>query len=662
MKFSHTLLEKLFPKTPPLKRVVELLNFHSFEVERASGDMLDIKFPANRYSDAASHIGIAREIAAVLGHDFKTPVKRIVNLPTKKGFLAVKVEDKVACPRYAARYFEIDKVGQSPAWIKKILKTCGVQPINSVVDLMNYVMLETGQPLHAFDADQLYGDKVKTILVRYAKKDEHITTLDGRNIKLDTGVLIIAGLKNPLAIAGIKGGKDFGITEKTKRIVVEAANFNAQLIRKSAHDLKLPTDAALRFAHDISPALVDVGLDRATALLSALGARLRDSADVYPRPASEEVIEFSADRYAALIGAPISLAKAKGCFIHLGFSIDPVRRSGVKNSFLVRVPSWRTDVTAFEDLAEEVMRLEGVNKLTPRAPEVNIRPVEEDDAVIIKDLTRDSLVRAGLSEVYNYSFVSVGEDVSLADKRVRQFLSGKPVALENPTSVELAELRTTLTFGLLKNIRDNSRFFERISIFEIGKVFATNGNKVRESLYLGIALAARGSERISELKGMVSEVLEEAGIGDVIMREEDEALLIESDHDVLGLIQSVRLEKGVFVATAELDLGNIVLLAEEEKEYRPLAKFPAVIRDISILVNDEVRIGDVVQEIQDFGNLIENVDLSDEYSDPKLGDRRSLTFRIIFQAHDRTLSDKEVNVAMAGISEMLIENFDAEIR
>lgn len=652
MKFSYSIVKKLLPKVPPIKKLAEALNAYSFEVESVKGDTLEIKLPANRYSDAGSHIGLAREAAAISNLQFKNPVKTLVNLTSGRGLIKVKVQEPALCPRYSARYFELKNNGTSPTWIKKALAACGAQSISEVVDIMNYAMLVTGQPLHAFDADKLHG----SIVVRKAKRGETMTTLDNRHVELNENVLLIADERQPLALAGIKGGKAAEVTKATKRIVVEGANFNYVNIWQSARSLKIQTDASARFSHDLSPALVDLGLDLATELLKASGAKLADSQDVYPRKAGEKVIAFNAADYKKLIGAEVDPKTAKKYFTVLGFEFD-----GKK----VRVPAWRMDVESFEDLAEEIARFEGYQKLKSAAPEVAIKPAEEDEEFEFGEKAKNFLVRLGQTEVYNSSFIAEAE----AKEFQPTFFGSdaKAVELENPISEDKRYLRKTLFPLLLKNIEENARYYDSIKIFELGKVFASSLGKIKEKMVLGIAIAGKKNPScILELKGSVDELLKSFGITDFYFEEIKNELRVWSGKDVIGILRffsEPKKLKSWQAAAAELDAEHILKIAEEAHEFRPLPKYPEVVRDISVVVDGLVRIGSIVQEIAGVKKeWIEHVDLADEYTDEKFGHKQSLTFRIVFRAEERTLSDEEVNKEMQEITSLLKRKFQAEIR
>lgn len=640
MKFSYELLKKIAPDLPAKQIVAEEFSLHVSEVEEVKGDMLQIALPANRYSDLASHIGVAREAAAIFKLNFKDPVKHIVNAPENLGLLKVEVKEKGFAPRYAARLFELGKAKATPPWMKKILLTCGLKPINQVVDIMNFAMLQTGQPLHTFDADKIRGG----IVVRFAKEGEHIETLDGGHHALHKDMLVIADKERAQAIAGVKGGAHSGVSGETKRIIVEAANFGAASVWKTSKELKLETDAALRFRHGISPALVEWGLDLATELLHDSDAKLLDSVDVFDRPRGGGIIEFSPTSYEKLIGEAVSVKEAESIFKKRGFVIHGKK----KDKILIRIPAWRTDVDIREDLIEEISRFKGYDTLPPQAPLVALGSAVEDDITILKDLSRETLTRLGLSEVLNYSFVGEKEPEMLT--------------LQNPISEDLAYLRRDLSKGLLKNTEENSRFTDDIRIFEIGDVFRAKLHENAEEVHLGLCLAQKKNAQILEIKGIMQELFGAFGLVDFMTEERNGVLRIESDHKVVGEIKAVNLPKNWVATFAEFNLSKILDLVQGEKEYRPLSKFPAVMRDASLIVDANVRIGDMVEIIQKADNEITDVDLIDEYVDEKLGGEQSLTFRIVFQAEDRTLTDSEVNKAMEKILHDLRQKFRVEVR
>lgn len=658
MKFSYPILKQFVPDLKSVDQLRDLLNLYAFEVDSIKGDILDVKILPNRFSDAASYSGLAREVAAILGANASSrPYSGNKKLQKANGRLdlIVDVQDRAMCPRYMARYFELDSGAKTPEWMITVLQSAEIRCINPVVDVMNYVMLETGQPMHAFDAE-----KVKNILVRRARSGEKIETLDGGNYELNGEDLVIADGEHALAIAGVKGGRRAEVTQKTTRIIVESANFNGAAIYRTSKRLRLATDASARFAHNLSPALAENGLARATELLAeVVGARVGEVVDSYPKKIKPTSLNFSITDFTALTGLALKEKEALGYLKRLGFKVSGRR---------VTAPAERTDIFNGADLADEIVRLYGYDKLPALAPVAALRPTEHDESVKLKNLVRSVLINLGLTESYNYSFVS--------SRDLEKFGESASSAAEilNPISAEFQYLRPNLAIGLLKNCEDNFRFAPEARMFEIGRTFVVEKGAVKERLRLGIALASKKSNPLLALKGIVSTLLQASGLSDF---SEDSAadfpdyldasasLRIESDHHVLGYLGATVSGVSDAAAMAELYLDELVSLVSGEREYEPIPKFPAVDRDISFIVGAGVRVGDILQAIQDASpKLIYDVDLLDYYQDDSKmnADEKSLTFRIIFQAENRTLTDVEVGHEMEKVVSVLREKFNVEVR
>lgn len=638
MKFSYTLLKKIASGIKDQNKFAEEFPLHAFEIEGIKDDMADISIPANRYSDAASHKGIALIASAIFGGKIAEPkLAAIVKKNSSRKF-RIKISAKNFCKRYSGLYAEISKVTASPKWMQDILISCGLRPINGIVDVMNYVMLEVGQPLHAFDADLLRG----AISIRLAKNGEKIETIDNNIFTLTGQDLIIADNSGPVAIAGIKGGKRTEINIHTRKLIIEAANFDATNIYKTSRRQNLFTDASIRFAHGLSPVSVEVAIKRAAQLLKELyGAKIGDWQDInYAKP-SKIVIKFDAERFNKLTGLNLT---EKICFNYLkklGFKI---------NGKLVTVPAERTDIAIFEDLAEEIVNLYGYDKLPSAAPHIYLKTSGYEEFIKFKDILRRILIGFGLSEVYNHSFV--GED--------------GVVEIENPISKDKKYLRSNLAHLLVKNIDNNLRFYDTVKIFEIGRVFSPE-----EKAAVGIALGFRKGNPILDLKGLVEQALQSTGLTDYSFIEENGKLKVESDGAVIGYLKNF----GENRAVAEIDLGKFAALVVEEKSYEPLAKYPSVMRDISLFVPADARIGDMMAAIHRAApKYLDDVDMIDFYEaspesenrsgeeDPEEVSKKSVTFRLVFQASDHTLTDEEVGKEMEVIVSELQNEFDAEVR
>ena len=657
MKFSFSLLKKMVPGLGSAKDFAEKFNACGFEVEDAHGDTIEIKLPANRFADASSHWGIAKETAAIWNVKIKSPLKTIINLPSRGG-LSAKIEDTKLCGRYAVRAFEIKQNGASPKWMQDILRTCGLRPINLVVDVMNYVMLEVGQPLHAFDAEKLAGEKGKKIIVRRAKRGEKIQTIDEHNYELDKDVLVIADNERALAIAGIKGGKYSEVKHDTKHIVVEAAYFDSINIFKTSRRLKLLSDASVRFSHGLHPELVGIGLDRATMLLKELAdASLIDTFDLYPKKIGSEIIDLSIAKLNAVLGTELSASNVVSYLSRLGLRAKPKSRDVLR----IDVPPLRRDITSQEDLMEEVMRLHGVLNIKPKAPFNELQPTEYQDEIQLKDTARNVLTGLGLNEVYNSTFIS--------ERAASAWPSPKPanmsfIELENPIAEDKKYLRPSLLSGIIRNIEDNFRFFDEVRLFEIGKVFYDLKGKTKEEWRLTLAIAPKKGSAFLELKGVLGELLERVGLTDYTLRPAGDYVVVESDHHVLGSLRPITVDKKYTASVAELNFGELLEVVEGEKEYEPLPKYPDVTRDISLLVNRDVRVGELLEVINNVSTkYVEDVDLIDFYEDPNLSEeKKSLTFRIVFQAEDHTLTDAEAGDELQKIIEALRGKFEIEVR
>lgn len=609
---------------------------------------------------------MAREIGALFGlRPRDLPIADLKDLIVKNGRnFSVAVKDGALCPRYIGAYVENVKAGPSPKWLRDALVSVGFQSVNNVVDVMNYVMLETGQPLHAFDYDKVESRK---ITVRRSRKGEKITTLDGKLFSLDAGVLLIADSKGPLAIAGVKGGKRSGVTQKTRRIIVESASFDSGLVYRTSRNLGLSTDASQRFSHDLSLALPEIGMARALQLLLDVAeAKPLEVLDSYSRRQSKEIIKFDVGAFRKLTGIKVQDKEAADFLRRLGF--EPKIYKNKPGIFSVEVPSLRLDISNFEDLAEEVARFYGYGRIKSAPPFVALVPSESDEIFVFTDQLKQILTGSGLNEIYGHSFASKG------DLLPGYFWRVDPVEVDNPLSAETAFLRPSLAHGLLKNVSHNFKFFDEVRLFEIGKIFY-NGRGCGERLALGMVIASKKRETIFELKGMVEEIFRKFGLTDFWMRDLDmnikflapkQGLRMESDHAAVGYMGKVNssFEKG-YVSFAEIDLGKLLELVGGEKEYEPLPKYPSVTRDVSFLVDRAVRIGEVLEVIDRAGaKYVYDADLIDEYWPPESSKekQRSLTFRIVFQADNHTLTDEEAEKETKKIVGALRDKFNIILR
>ncbi|MBU2082330.1 phenylalanine--tRNA ligase subunit beta [Patescibacteria group bacterium] len=673
MKFSYNFLKKYIDIKLTPEKLAELLTMHSFECavfrKTDNDSILDVDILPNRSHDALSHYGLVKEIATLT----KKPLKKLKtkfreDSKIKSGdFISVSVTEKNLCPRYIAKVLTDVKIGHSPKWLKNALAEFNINSHNNIVDILNYVMLEIGQPLHAFDYDKLDGKK---IIVRTARKGEKINTLDGGRYDLDEDVLVIADSKKPAAIAGIKGGLETGISEKTRTIVIESANFESGAIKRTSRTLGLNTDAAIRFSYGIDPNLTEFGMNRVCALIQEIipGVKIASGKiDIYPKKFLLRTIKLNLDYLNKLVGENIKPEFVKITLESLGAKIKIVG----KKLFFVTVPTARLDLEIEEDLIEEVFRIYGCMNLKGQMPVAAITIPKKNDVNFLINKTRDILTGVGFSEVYNYSFVG--------DKDISEDYKSKLIEIQNPASEDFKFLRPELTFGLLKNIKNNFRFFEKVKFFESGKVFSASASE-RLSL-AGIYAVKESKENVAgrrffELKGDLDVLFENLGITDCQYNSAvskwwhpGRFAHIKYGENFLGIIGEVNpatlavLDIPGRVAMFHLDFEKLIEIVEEEREFSPISKFPAVIRDISILVGRETKVDDVLNVIHGAGaELVKGVDLFDYYEGEELPEgRKNLAFHIIYQA-ERTLINEEVRHEEEKIKNALIKELNAEIR
>jgi len=667
MIFSYNWLKEYIKgKIPQPKKLAEILTLHSFEVTEIkkvlSDFALDIDVLPNRAPDCFSHIGVAREIAALLNSKFQIPNFKLEENKTikAKDLVTVEVQDPRSCFRYTAKVVTNVKIGPSPKWLKDKLKVCGIKPINNIVDIANFVMLETGQPLHAFDLEKLEGKK---IIVRDAKKGERIVTLDEKKYFLDENVLVIADGKSPVAIAGIKGGILPEVDKKTKIVVLESASFNPRIIRRTSRKLNLKTDASRRFEHGIDPNLTEFAVNRAAFLIQkiAKGKAAQGTIDFYPEKVLPKKIKLDLGYVEKLLGVEIPLNKIKSILKRLGFRVIQSFSDPTIQSFLVEVPTFRLDVKIPEDLIEEIGRVYGYEKIRPVLPTAALVPPERNLNIFWQNFVKNILKEAGFTEVYNYSFIGQNQaDIFLWPKK-------DLIEVENPTSENYKYLRPSLIPNLLKNVKENTKRFKEIKIFELGKIFKKSSSytTLEKRALSGLIFKEKGnSDLFFELKGVCTLLFEKMGISDFwfdnyqptpeeskksiwFLPKSAEIKIGQQEIGFLGEIspeirEKFKIDKAVVF---DFDFEKLQALASEEQEYTPVSKYPAAIRDVSVLVPKDTLVEEVQQTIETAGgSLVTDVDLFDIYEGENIPiEKKSLSFRIIFQSPEKTLKPKEID-------------------
>lgn len=707
MRYSYNWLKELVKFNEPPAKLAEILNLRSFEVEnikKSGGDwVLDLAVLPNRIADASGHIGLAREIAAIgLGNLKIKPSGKYSNGVIRK-FLDVRVENESDCRRYMALMIKGVKPGESPRWLKDRLELCGIQSINTLVDAANYVMLETGQPLHIFDFDKIenmetrnsklpshakatestQNPKIKTIIVRRAKQGEKLHGLDEKVYELTTEVLVIADSEKPLAIAGIKGGKDSGVSFGTKTVILESANFNHVLTRNASRQLGLKTDASLRFEHDLDPNICEDAIKRLADLIRKVaGGEPQGFIDVYPKRIFPSKILMRIDRANKLVGEEIPVNFYKNALSGLGMNFE--EKGG--SELIIEVPTFRRDILSEEDLVEEIARIYGYEKVQPDVSNIPIYAARINEDIFGEDKIRDVLTAAGFTESFIYEF--------MGDKDITDFSLNKDQCfeLENPASEETKYLITRPIIKLLRQAGENSRNFESVGIFSIAKSFSKSAadkkensvNGVDEKKNLVLAFSKKGGDgekEFYELKGVLDQMFESLGIADYWYDDEANLQLTTYPSTILGadnlqlyhpyrraevkindrtigvigeihpaILQYIKSKQRI--VACEIDFDSFLKFAEEESEYRHVSKFPTVIRDLSIVLPFNVKTESVLNVIENTGGeLLVDTDLFDYFQDEEMkgGGQKSLAFHLKFESSDKTLQDIEVDEIIARI-------------
>ena len=653
MKFSYAWIQEyVTKKLPAPDELAELLTMHSVEVEDVlktkGGTLLDIDILPNRAHDMLGHIGIARECAALLHTSLKAPTTKpldAVGTPPIK----VSVQERYSCPRYMALVMDNISVGPSPKWLSSRLELLGLKSINNVVDAANYVMLESGQPLHAFDMHKLDGG----ITVRKAVGGEQITTLDGSKYTLDSSHLVIADSKDVLAIAGVKGGQKAEVTRNTNTIVLESANFDPIAVRRVSRDLSLHTDSSYRFEHGVPVSFPPIALARVTSLIGELagGEQVGKIIDIASGKPRTTTLVLRASYTKSLLGVDIPLKKAQGILNSLEFTTEKKGSDALK----VHVPSFRLDIEREEDLVEEVGRMYGYEQIKAQVPHGALSFPAEHDIRAWDRLAKRTLMGLGAYETYSLSFISEQE------KNYWGY-GGELVEVANPISSEARYMRPSLLPRLLVAGIGNINIGRSGLLFEVGHVFSSG----RESERVGVIgfSSVRDPSLFYRVKGIAEGLFQGFRLADVwydpkltpqekkdmAMFHPERRTLVKVGKELVGWIGEIHPDivhaskgKGGYVA-AEFDFVKLRELAEYEYIYQEPSKYPAVVRDISVVTPRQTHISTMMQIIHTAGGpLIQDIDLFDVYE-------ANAAFHVIFQARDRTLSSHEVDEHMKKIT------------
>ncbi|MDP2855461.1 MAG: phenylalanine--tRNA ligase subunit beta [Smithellaceae bacterium] len=646
--------------------------------------VLDVSITPNR-SDCLSMIGMAREVAALTGKKIKMPVIKIKESTEDISSLSsVSIVDADLCPRYSARMIKNVKIGDSPVWMKTRLEAAGLRAINNVVDVTNFVMLEMGQPLHAFDFRFLAEGR---IVVRKSKVGEEFISLDEKSRILPENTLLICDGKKPVAIGGIMGGLNSEVKEDTDTIFLESAYFSPSSIRRSSRRLAMPTDAAFRFERGIDPEGVIRALNRAAQLIAELsgGSICKNQLDEYPQKITAVAnIPLRLDRICEMIGTPIAAKDVVRILKSLGMT---VRQEG-KGKYLVTPPTFRVDIEREIDLIEEVVRLYGYDRVPTTLPAVSVTEMAVIPRLDLEERIRQLLIGSGYSEIINYSFTSpasVGYLCLPSDDERRNF-----VVIKNPLTEEQAVMRTTMAYGLLETLKKNiNNASSNLKIFEMGRIFLArkSGDLPEEKNILAGLLTGKVSEDLwgskvnvdfYDLKGCLENIFYDLKLDDCrYCAEISEQFLHpgqscglyfnETRIGYLGQVHPEVMQKMDIKTTAYLFEINIDILEKQINRritYREISKFPAVTRDVAFVIPFSMEAKKMLEIVlSQREDLLENVVIFDIYVGKGLNEGvKSLGVRFSYRAINRTLTDTEINSIHDKIVRNTVQLTGAKIR
>lgn len=634
-------------------------------------NIVEFEITSNR-PDCLSVIGLARETAVTFGKELKIPEVQVKEAGENvHDYASVEVLDAELCPRFTARVIKNVKIEPSPSWLQNKLRACGVRAINNIVDITNYVMLEYGQPMHAYDLRQLGGSR---LIVRRAKDGEVLQTLDGQERKLDNSMLVIADEQKPVGVAGVMGGANSEVADDTKTILFESANFLGSSVRLTAKKLGLRTEASARFEKGLDVNNAALALNRACQLIEELGAGevVTGMIDINNCKVPPLQLPLNPDKINAFLGTDIPKEFMINVLQKLEFGVN-------SNNMTVTVPSFRADVESEADLAEEIARIYGYDKIKPTLQSGEATQGGRNFKQTLEDKIKNCLIGQGLSEIMTYSFTSpkIFDDLNIPeDSDLR-----KVVTISNPLGEENSIMRTTTMSGMLEVMgRNYNRRIEKVSLFEIGSIYIPKAIPINElpDEKLMVTIGMYGDADFYDLKGVVEELLYTLGIREydttpyadnpsfhpgrtavISINDKELGILGEIHPDVL---ENYEIDTRSYVAV--LDFNTLMENANMERQYEPLPKYPAVTRDIAMLVKDEILVKQIENIIKRCsGKLLEELQLFDVYKGKQIPEgMKSVAYSITFRAKDRTLTDEDINAVFDKIVDELKTNLGAQLR
>lgn len=648
--------------------------------------VLEIGLTPNR-PDCLSIIGIAREVAAIQRVPLRYPITDIVDTAADIfQMTSVSIEAPTHCPRYAARVIKDISVAPSPFWLQDRLVSVGLRPINNIVDITNFVMMETGQPLHAFDFDLLEENR---IVVRTAEEDEIFITLDGKERRLSSHMLMICDGKKPVAVAGVMGGLNSEILSGTRRVLLESACFSPTSIRKTAKKLGLGTDASHRFERGVDPHGTLRAMNRAAQLMVDIagGSLVEGFIDAHPMPAEAPTLLLSVAATNRLLGTDFE----RDQITDLLTSIE-IKTQDETSPDLVRItpPSYRVDIRRAEDLMEEVARLSGYDNIPITLPVMPAETIVLTGKNSLRRVVRDLMTGIGFFEVINYSFVhkDTCDRLQLTSEDIRR----NTVAILNPLTEDQAVMRSSLIGGLLETMRrNNSKQIKDLKLFEIGQTYTAVAEdalpvetEMAAALWTGLRYGTVWHQNpvgcdFYDIKGALEGLLAGLGIREVVFARQPDGdcrytrpgytATVFAGGEKVGLVGEVHpktllhydIKQPAFIF--ELDIEKVLRYIPTEKVFSPLSKFPASSRDVTLIIDKAIETYRILEKVRAGNNeLVENVLLFDVFEGKPIPEnKKSISFRIIYRSATETLEDAFINDLHLKISERLIREFKADL-
>ena len=648
--------------------------------------ILEFELTANR-ADCFSVLGLVREIAVLTGNPVKKPMLHLKERGDKKAsdLISVKIEANDICSRFSARVLQNVQVGPSPTWIKERIEAAGVRSINNIVDVTNFVMLEFGQPMHAYDYDTLAGH---ILIARHANPGEKLTTLDDVKRELNPSMLVIADSVQPAGLGGVMGGLASEVTESTKTVVLEAAAFNGANIRRTARACGLHSEASGRFERGVDISNTIKALDRAAQLLEEIGACTvcPEFVDAYPGFELPSQVKFTSTQVNRHLGTSISSQVMVDILKRLEFEISSITGEEI----VVTVPSWRNDVRYMSDIAEEISRIYGFNNIVSTLPDGSMMQGGQSEEQSFVDKVKDILVATGMNEIISFSFTHPQTFDKLNISKDSQLRNA--VEIMNPITDEFPLLRTTVVSSVLETIARNlSRKNEDLKIFEIGSVFSPKSLPLTElpaeKLMLCGALTGKrtdiawnqGKDIVDfyDAKGVIEILFERLGIqkytvqaGEHYAMHPGKTAFFMKGKEIIAYVgevhPQVQAQMNITKKTYlfEMDIKTLMKYAALTCRYQSLPKYPSMSRDLALVVADNITASEVEKVIvKNAGNLLNSIRLFDVYMGEQVDKgQKSLAFSLQFQSAEKTLTDAEIDPYFERIMKALEEAFNAKLR